>query len=70
VSERDNFQKQALECMRLAGDCMQLAGDVHTPSVKSHFLRMAGVWTRLAHWAPSVDRVWDDTQADPDQKLN
>jgi hypothetical protein len=45
VSDSDNLQRHALECMRLAADCKQLAGDVHSPALQSHFLRMARVWT-------------------------
>jgi hypothetical protein len=55
VSESDNLQKHALECMRLASDCMQLAGDAHSPALQSHFLRMAREWTTLAERGPSAD---------------
>jgi hypothetical protein len=55
VSESDNLRKHALECMRLAADCMQLAGDVHSPTLQSHFLRMARVWPTLADRGPSAD---------------
>jgi hypothetical protein len=55
VSDSDNFQKHALEYMRLAADCMQLAGDVHSPTLQQHFLRMARVWTTRAERGPGVD---------------
>jgi hypothetical protein len=55
VSESDNLRKHALECMRLATDCMQLVGDVHSPTLRSHFLRMARVWRILANRGPSAD---------------
>ena len=48
MSEWDNMRKHELECMRLASDCMQLAGDVDRPALRSHFIRMARVWTTLA----------------------
>jgi hypothetical protein len=52
VSESDNLRKHALECMRLAADCMELAGDVHSPTLQSHFLRMARVWSAQADRGP------------------
>ena len=55
MSESDSERKHALECMRLATDCMQLVGDVHDPTLRSHFLRMAGVWRILADRGPSAD---------------
>jgi hypothetical protein len=55
VPESDNLRKHALECMRLATDCMQLVGNVHSPTLRSHFLRMAGVWRILADREPSTD---------------
>ena len=45
MSESDNFQKHALEFMRLAADCRRLAPDVHSPTLQRHFLRMAKIWT-------------------------
>src|SRR5712671_2219471 len=49
------MRKHELECMRLASDCMQLAGDVDRPALRSHFIRMARVWTTLADRDPSAD---------------
>ena len=53
MSEWDNMRKHELECMRLASDCMQLAGDVDRPALRSHFIRIARVWTTLADRDPS-----------------
>jgi hypothetical protein len=53
VSEWDNMRKHELERMRLASDCMQLAGDVDRPALRSHFIRIARVWTTLADRDPS-----------------
>jgi hypothetical protein len=55
LSESDNFQKHALEYMRLAADCMQLAGNVHSPTLQRHFLRMARVWTTGAERGLDAD---------------
>jgi hypothetical protein len=57
VSESDNFQKHALESIRLAADCMQLAADVHSPTLQRHFLRMAKVWTAGAERGPGADNA-------------
>jgi hypothetical protein len=62
VSESDDLQKHALECMRLAADCMQLVGDVHSPTLQRHFLRMARVWTTRAERGPG--------RGYPDQEFN
>jgi hypothetical protein len=51
----DNSRKYALECERLAADCMQLAGDVHSPALRTHFVRMAREWSSLAVQEPIVD---------------
>ena len=53
MSVSDNMPRHELECMRLASDCMQLAGDVDRPVLRSHFIRMARVWTNLANRDPS-----------------
>lgn len=53
MSEWDNMREHELECVRLASDCMQLASDVDRPDLRSHFVRMARVWTTLADWDPS-----------------
>jgi hypothetical protein len=48
MSDLEQSQKHALECLRLEADCKQLADRVHNPSLQSHFLRMAAVWSALA----------------------
>jgi hypothetical protein len=50
VSESDKLRKQELECLRLEADCLQLADAVLSPSLKSHFARMAKKWSTLAAW--------------------
>lgn len=55
MSESDYLRRHALECMRLASDCRQLAADAHSPELRSHFLRMATVWTTRAKRGPSAD---------------
>ena len=49
-----NWRKHELECIRLAADCMQLVGDVDSPALRSHFLRMARVWSERAVRGPST----------------
>jgi hypothetical protein len=48
MSESDNGQKYALECLRLAAECRNLAAEVPTFSLMAHFLRMARMWTERA----------------------
>lgn len=48
MSEPKQLQKHALECLRLEADCRQMAWDVQSPSLRSHFLRMAQVWFTMA----------------------
>jgi hypothetical protein len=48
VSDSNNEQKRALECLRLASDLMQLSRETLNPNLKAHCLRMAGVWTDQA----------------------
>jgi hypothetical protein len=48
VSDSNNEQKRALECLRLASDLMQLSGETLNPNLRAHCLRMAGVWTDQA----------------------
>lgn len=48
MSESKQSHKQSLECLRLVSDCLQLAEDVHDPDLKSHFLRMAQIWSDRA----------------------
>jgi hypothetical protein len=55
VSESDYSRKHALECLRMASDCMQLAGDLPNPALRSHFVRMASVWSDLAVRGPNAD---------------
>jgi hypothetical protein len=52
MSESDKSRKYALECLRLESDCFQLMGGAHTPALRSHFLRMAGVWRAHAERGP------------------
>jgi len=53
MSNSEHLRRHALECLRLQADCMQLAGDAPNPSLQSHYLRMAGVWSALAVSAPN-----------------
>jgi hypothetical protein len=48
MSDSNNEQKHALECLRLASDLMQLSKETLNPNLKAHCLRMAGVWTDQA----------------------
>ena len=43
-----NVQKYALLCMRLAAECRGLAADVPESDLRTHFRRMASMWTELA----------------------
>jgi hypothetical protein len=45
MPDSDYSRKHDLECLRLASDLTQLAS---SPALRSHFLRMAKVWTSLA----------------------
>ncbi len=49
MSVSNNQLKHDLECLRLAADCRQLASDIADPDLRSHFLRMAEVWTNLSN---------------------
>jgi hypothetical protein len=50
----DDWQKYALECLRLAADCTQLARDVPNPILQSHFVRMAKELTAMAEQGPGI----------------
>ena len=54
MSSWNGSRKYELECLRLASDCMQLACDVPSPALKSHFVRMAKVWQKLAEQGPDA----------------
>ena len=56
MSDSNDEQKRALECLRLASDLMQLSRETLDPDLKAHCLRMAGVWT---------DRVTPGLTGDP-----
>jgi len=43
-----NVQRYALLCLRLAAECRGLAVDAPEPDLRTHFLRMASLWTELA----------------------
>ena len=55
MSDSNNEQKHALECLRLASDLMQLSKETLNPNLKAHCLRMAGVWTDRAAPGPADD---------------
>jgi len=55
VSNSNDEQKRALECLRLASDLMQLSKETLNPNLKAHCLRMAGVWTHQAAPGPTRD---------------
>jgi len=48
VSESAKLRMQELECLRFEADCLQLASAVDSPSLKSHFIRLAKKWSALA----------------------
>jgi hypothetical protein len=50
MSQSSSLRKQELECLRLEADCLQLADAIDSPSLKSHFIRMAKEWSILAAW--------------------
>ena len=50
MSQSTSLRKQELECLRLEADCLQLADAVDSPSLKSHFTRMAKEWSIQAAW--------------------
>ncbi len=45
MSDSNNEQKRALECLRLASELMQLSRETLNPNLKAHCLRMVNVWT-------------------------
>jgi len=45
MSDSENDNKIALECLRLASDLKQLANDTLNPDLKAHCLRMAKHWS-------------------------
>jgi hypothetical protein len=55
VSNSNNEQKRALECLRLASDLMQLSKETLNLHLKAHCLRMADVWTDRAARRPTHD---------------
>jgi hypothetical protein len=55
VSDSNNEQKRALECLRLASDLMQLSRETLNPDLKAHCLRMADVWIDQAALEPTDD---------------
>jgi hypothetical protein len=48
MADSEYSRKHDLECLRLASDLTQLANGTVSPVLRSQFLRMAKVWTRLA----------------------
>lgn len=42
------FQKHALDSLRLESECMQMARRTPNPDVRVQFIRMARHWNRLA----------------------
>jgi hypothetical protein len=57
MSESENLQKHTVACMRMAAECRSLAADVHEPDLRAHLLRLASMWTELAH-QPHELRNW------------
>jgi hypothetical protein len=55
MPEPDILRKLALECLRLAADCAQVASDIRNPTLQSHFIRMADVWTTRAERGLDAD---------------
>jgi hypothetical protein len=49
------MRKHALECARLEAEALQMAHDVESPTLKSHFLRMAKLWLEQADRGPSLN---------------
>jgi len=43
-----NVQEYALLCMRLAADCRGLAAGIPESDLRTHYRRMASMWTELA----------------------
>jgi hypothetical protein len=43
-----NMETFGLMCRRLAAECRVLAADVPEADLRVHFLRMAGMWEKLA----------------------
>jgi hypothetical protein len=41
-------QKYALECLRLETECRELAVRTANADLRSHYVRMAGVWSAFA----------------------
>ena len=54
MSDSEYSRKPDLEGMRLASDLTQLASNTASPASRSHFLRMAKVWTSLAEFGPDA----------------
>lgn len=48
MSDSNDEQKRALECLRLASDLTQLSRETLNLDLKAHCLRMADVWTDQA----------------------
>jgi hypothetical protein len=48
-------RKRDLECLRLASDLTRLANRNVGPILRSHFRRMAKVWTSLAEFGPGAN---------------
>jgi hypothetical protein len=44
----EGSRKRSLECLRLQADCKELAVRINGLHLRSHFVRMAGMWAALA----------------------
>ncbi len=71
MSDSENQQKLELARLRLASELTQLATDVPDPELKSHFRRMAAIWSDQADQAPGGDATDDLKPSDAiDAPLN
>jgi hypothetical protein len=53
MTDSYNEQKLALDCLRIASDLMQLSRETPDPKLRTHCLRMAGIWTDRAAPGPT-----------------
>jgi hypothetical protein len=55
VSDSNNEQERALECLRVASDLMQMSRETLNSNLTAHCVRMADVWTDQAALGPTDD---------------
>ena len=64
MSESNQSDKHALECLRLEADCRELAKNTPDPELELHYLKMADHWSALSVSGPVALSGESDSDAD------